>query len=357
MSELLEKIDYELPLFLQECILYSDLIHMVQLNDLKNQRFDHITFIGKYSEILTQQNKSIYKINEVINSQVTSVYLEKKIDNEYLRPNHSIHNCKYNLIENKDDILNGMLKCKINSSGLQTNNVISNDFYILVNTINETEQFNVYAYTSEKSNHVHDCYYQCLVFIGKIINPAPYKIDDIENFEKINNFTFNDKFKNFITTQPKICVLHNEINKNIFYINLFGNNSKLCNEFTINKDKYDIEEFRPLLNKIWLKQLLDNTYNSKEDEEYNIIMQQIDEFNNTFFNGFIKIGTILDETNKNSKLNVDTVIELYMLINTKSDLQGSLWIFELKDDGSGKTKDDINYLPIKSMTNIGYIYK
>jgi hypothetical protein len=343
MSELLEKIDYQLPLFLQECVLYSDLVHMVQLNDLKNQRFNHITFIGKYSEILTQQNDNIYKMNQVVKSQLTSIYLEKKIENEHLRPNHSIYGYKYNLIENKDDVLNGMLKC--------------GDFYVLVNTMNEKEKFNVYAYTSEKSNHVPDCYYQCLVFIGKIINPAPYKIEDIEIFEKTNNITFNDKFKHFLTTQPKICGLNNETGKKLFYINLFGNNPKLNKKFTRTEEKYDIEEFRPRLNKIWEKQLLDEKYNSEEDEEYNIIMHQLEELNNEFLNGFIKIGTILDETNKGSQLTADTVIELFMLINAEPELQGTLWIFELKDDGSGKTNDDINYLPIQNMTKIGCVYK
>jgi hypothetical protein len=357
MSEILEKIEYQLPVFLQECVLFSDLVHMVQLNDLKNQRFNHITFIGKYSEILSQQSENIYKMNQIVKSQITSIYLEKKIENDYIRPNHSIYSYKYNLIENKDDVLDGMLKCGSNSFGLQTDPTGSGDFYILVNTINQQEKFNVYAYTSEKSNHIPDCYYQCLVFIGKIINPAPYKLEDIEIFEKTNDLCFDEKFKNFLTTQPKICGLNNETGKRIFYINLFGNNPKLNKKFSRKEDRYDIEEFRPKLNKIWEKQLLDENYNSEEDEEYNIIMHQIEELNNEFLNGFIKIGTIFDDTNKESQYKTDTIIELYMLINAEPELQGTLWIYELKDDGSGKTNDDINYLPIKSMTKIGCVYK
>ena len=378
MAEILEKIEYKLPVFLQECVLYSDLIHMVQLNDLKNQRFNHITFIGKYSEILTQQNESIYKINEVVKSQVTSIYLEKKIENDNLRPNHDIYSYKYHLIENNDDVLKGMLKCGMttpkhdsetpesNASTLQSDPKGVGEFYILVNTLNEKEKFNVYAYTREKSNHVPDCYYQCLVFIGKLINPSPYKIEDIEIFEKINNLCFNDKFKNFLTTQPKICGLTNETGKKIFYINLFGNNPKLNKKFTRKEDKYDIEEFRSQLNKVWENQLLDENYKSEEDEKYNIIMHNLEEMNNEFFNGFIKIGTILDNTHMGrntepfkhgSQLTADTIVELYLLLNSEPDLQGTLWIYELRDDGSGKTNEDINYLPIQSMTKIGCVYR
>ena len=356
MAEILEKIEYQIPNYLQECVLSSDLIHMVQLNDLTNQRFNHVTIIGKYSEILTEQNDNIYKMNNFVKSEITSIYLEKKIDQDYLRPNHSIHNYKYNLIENKNDVLNGMLKCKSVDFTLEKNLRDSDNFYILVNTTNEKEKFNVYAYTNEKSNNVTNCDYQCLVFIGKIVNPSPYKIEDVEIFEKTNNFKLNDKFKKFLITSPKLCVLNNETGKKIFYINLFGNNPKLINKFTKTDNKYDIEEFRPQLNKIWEKQLLDEKYNSSDDEEYNIIIHKLEEMNNSFLNGFIKIGTLLDMTNKQSQIIVDTLCDLYMLINSEPENQGTLWIFELKDDESGKTNNDINYLPIQSMTKIGCVY-
>ena len=356
MSEVLKKIDYQLPNFLQECVSSSDLIHMVQLNDLTNQRFNHITIIGKYSEILSQQNNNIHKTNHVVNSQLTSIYLEKEIEQEHLRPNHSIYSYKYNIIENNDNVLDGMLKCKSTDITSETNEKGSDDFYILVNTANEKERFNVYAYTKEKSNHVPDCYYQCLVFIGKLINPSPYKLEDVENFEITNEIKLNDKFKQFLTTFPKLCILHNDTGKKIFYINLFENNPKLINKFIRKEDNYDIEEFRPQLNKIWEKQLLDDNYILCDDEEYNSIIHKLEETHNNFLNGFVKIGTLLDTSNKKSELNVDTVVNLYMLINSEPELQGSLWIFELKDDGSGKTNNDINYLPIQSMTKIGCVY-
>jgi hypothetical protein len=357
MSEVLHKINYELPVFLQECIKYSDLIHMVQLNDLKNHRFNHITFIGKFSEILNNQQENIFKMNQIIESKITSIYLEKKIDNEYLRPNHSIYNYKYQLVDNKDDILNGMLKCGSDAFGNETNPTGSGDFYILVNTKNEKDKYNVYAYTYEKSNNVSDCYYHCLVFIGKLVNVAPYKIEDVDFFEKANNLKLSNKLKNYLLTQPKICGLNNETGKKLFYINLFGNNQTLNNKFTNNVSSYNLEEFRPRLNKIWENQILDDNYKPEEDENYKKIIQDLEEFKNNFKNGFIEIGAIIDESFKQSPKEVDKQIKLFMLINADDDLQGTLWIYDLNKDPTGKNEEYIDYLPRESLTNIGCVCK
>jgi hypothetical protein len=343
MTEILQKIDYQLPVFLQECINFSDLIHMVQLNDLKDQKFNHISIIGKFSEILTQQQDNIFQMNKVIKNKVTSLFLDKKIDKNYLRPNHSINNYDYDVLTNNEEVLYGMLKC--------------NDFYILVNTLDEKLKYNVYAYAKDKSNHELDCNYQCLVFIGKIVNVSPYKIEDVEIYEKMNNLRLCDKFKNFLTTKPKIFGINNDNNRKLFYINLFNDSNNIKNKFTRSEDKFDLEEFRPRLNKIWEKQLIDDNYKHDEDDQYLQLMKELEDAKNNFLNGFIHIGTILDKSNMHNQKGIDNQIKIYFLINSDDENQGTLWIYDLSEDPSGKTNDYIDYLPVESMTKIGCVLK
>ena len=188
---------------LKESVLFSDFVHMVQLQDILGQQFNQITLIGNYSKILKEQQQNIYNINTTMKSSVTSLFLNKKVDTDKFRPNHTSTYYNYTVVDNFNELFNGMIKC--------------NDFYILVNTENEDIKYSVYAIAKEKSFHTIGVEYCCFVFIGKIINPSPYSMEELEIFEKFNNFTLSSKVKEYLSTHPKIYYFN--LTKKILYYN------------------------------------------------------------------------------------------------------------------------------------------
>ena len=333
MTDLLNSIHYELPTLLKESVVVSDLVHMVQLQDIFEKKFNHITFIGKYSEILKDQSDLIYKMNNSIKVNICSLFLNNQVDNNLFRPNHTTNLYKYEICDDFKQLYNGMIKC--------------NDFYILINTENEDLKYNVYATTEAQSDHLN-VKYCCLMFIGKIINPTPYKNDEVELFEKLNNFQLSVKCKEYLLNNPKIY--HSNITNKIYFINLFGNFPDLGKKFDRLEDKYDLEHYRSLLNEIYEKQLLDEKYDHTKDNVYNDICDNMANEYKNFYNGFIKLGTIINNSEKN------IIVDIFILLNAEETLQGSIWINENLPDIDNKTEDFINYLPVKKMVKVGKLF-
>jgi len=335
--------------YLKETILYSDLIHLNQLNDIKNQEFNHISFIGNYSDLLGKSFPSLKNENTVIESKLNFVYLNKDLSklNESLKefkPNHTPYSFPYKYVENLESVFDGMVKC--------------NDYYILLNTSDKKLELNVYAYT--KGNAM-DCDYYFLVLIGKIINPLPYKKEEISNFVNKYNLNLSPTFINYLENSLKIFGLQMDKNKKIYYLNLnFEDTSTttLQKQFDKrNKNNFDLEEYRKPLLEFWEKTIL-----NEETEEDKINLQKIrDEIKiktDNFLNGFMKLGTIENQKFNFSELNQDLVLELYLLLNVSEedkDLEGTIWVYQLSDPGNCINKD-IHYLPITKMLNIGKIF-
>jgi hypothetical protein len=331
-KQLLESIDYELPLMIKESVLFSDFIHMVQLQDIIGQQFNQITFIGNYSKILKEQQNNIYSINKSMKANVTSLFLNKKTDYNKFRPNHSSIYFDYEVVDDFNHLFDGMIKC--------------NDFYILINTENEDIKYGVYSIAKEKSLHALGVEYCCFVFIGKIINPTPYTKNEIELFEKFNTLSLSSKLKEYLLNHPKIYYLN--LTKKLYFINLFGSFPKLSIKFDKNENNFNLEHFRPLLNEMFEKQIIEPDYDFSKDESYGNLMKDLEQETNNFYNGFIKIGTIVDETHKN--LNVR--VEIFLLLNSDETTQGTIWINENMPDPTDKTEDFINYLPFKDMKKV-----
>ena len=336
-KELLESLKYELPSLMKQSVLFSDFVHMVQLQDIMGQQFNQITLIGNYSKILREQQNNIYSINTMIKANLTSLFLNKKGAHNKFRPNHTTNYFEYEVVDDFKQLFNGMIKC--------------NDFYILVNTENENIQYNVYAMAKEKSVHTPDIEYCCFVFIGKLINPAPYTKEEIELFEKINTLSLSSKVKEYLLVHPKIYYLY--LTKKIYFINLFGNFGKLSVKFNNNENNYSLEHFRPLLNEMFEKQIIEPNFDFSKDESYQKIIANLENETNNFYNGFMKIGTIVDETHQN--LNVK--VEIYLLLNSDEEHQGTVWINENMPDPTDKTDDFINYLPFKDMKKVTSLFK
>jgi len=330
MTELLNNSNLQLPKYLQDSILFSDNIHMVQLTDIFGKKFNHLTFIGKYSEIINKQEDFMCKENKVITSKALLLFLEEKIDDTTVKPNHSIFYYTYDVV-NFNEILYGMIKC--------------NDYYILVNTKDESLKYNVYATTKDKTKSGIE--YYCLAFIGKIVNPAPYIADEIDLFEQINNIKLSEKLKTHLTKNPKICGINNENIRKLFYVNIFDQMKVNIKSTKVHLDSFDLEYFRKPLNEIMNKTMTDKNYNYKEDENYNKLIQAYDIEHNNLKNGFIEIGVILDETHKNKENGFDTQIKLYMAVNCDEDYQGTLWV--------NNFEDSIDYIPKQNMLKIGSI--
>lgn len=326
MTELLKEINYELPTLLKESVEFSDFIHMVQLQDILENKYNHITFIGNYSTILKNQNESIYKMNKHLTEDTCCLFLNEKTQVDKFRPNHTKNYYKYQTCDDFSQLYNGMLKC--------------NDFYILTNTDNENLKYNVYAVTEATSVH-SPVKYCCFVFIGKVINPAPYTRDQVEIFEKLNNLSLSVKVKEYLTAKPK--VYYSKITNKLYFINLFGNFPNLMNKFSRTEESYDVEHFRPLLNELYENQLLDESYDCEKDTNYQKIMDDLKSELNHFYDGFIKLGTILHDEKEN------TLVDYYLLLNSDEDNQGTIWINENLPDPNGKDDNFINFLPVKNM--------
>ena len=44
--------NYTLSDFMKQTIRFNELIHVNQLNDIKNQEYNHVSFIGNYNDLV-----------------------------------------------------------------------------------------------------------------------------------------------------------------------------------------------------------------------------------------------------------------------------------------------------------------
>jgi len=209
-----------------------------------------------------------------------------------------------------------------------------------------------------------DCDYYFLVLIGKIINPLPYKKEEIDNFMNKYNLKLSSDFVNYLENSLKIFGLEMDKIKRIYYLNLgkdlnSSDSNNLLKPFDkLNKNQFDLEEYRKPLLEFWEKMIL----NEETNEDKNNLLKLRDEIKiktDNFLNGFMKIGTIDNQKFNFSELNQDLVLELYLLLNVSEedkDLEGTVWIYQLSDPGNCINKD-VHYLPITKMLNIGNIKK
>ena len=331
--------------YLKQAILYSNLITLNQLNDIKNQEFNHISFIGNYSDLLGKSFPNLKNENTIVEDKLNFVYLNKDLNVSEFKPNHTPYSfpCKY--VENFESLLSGMVLC--------------NDYYVLINSANKKLELNVYAYTK---GHVNDCEYYFLVFIGKIINPLPYKKEEITNFMTKYNLNLSENFINYLENSVKIFGLEMDKIKRIYYLNLNDeldptvHNSLLKPFNKLNKNQFDLEEYRKPLLQFWEKMILNEETN---EDNFNLqkLRNEIKFKTENFLNGFMKIGTIENQKFKFSELNQDLVLELYLLLNVSEedkDLEGTIWVYQLSDPGNSINKD-VHYLPITKMFKIGNI--
>ena len=230
---------------------------------------------------------------------------------------------------------------------------------LIINIIHELwSQLNVYTYTKSRALN---CDYYFLVLIGKLVNPLPYKKNEIMNFVTKHNLNLSSNFTNYLENSLKIFGLEMDKIKRIYYLNLFDLPvvSNLNKPFDkLNKSNYDLEEYRKPLLEFWEKSIL-NEETEDDKQKLQELRNEIKLKTDNFLNGFLKIGTIDNQKFNFSELNQDLVLELYLLLNVSEedkDLEGTIWIYQLSDPGNCINKD-IHYLPITKMLNIGKIFK
>ena len=337
--------NFKVPEFIKDCIKNSNLIQMNQINDIKNQEFNHISFMGNYLDLLNKSFPLLTNLNGIIEDEVNFVYVNKQTETKTFKPNHTSYSFKCKYVEDLNLVFNGGIN--------------HNDYFILLNTDNEKLKYNVYAFT-KGTNKESD--YVFMVLIGKIINFNPYLLDDIENFDTKYNLNLTKKFKNYLENNNKVLGLTIENKNRLFYLNLMGDDilyKSLSKKYTRgNINKFDLEDYRKKLNNFWEKVILDE-YTDDDKKEYEKLKLKINEDSDNFLNGFMRIGTIENRKYLFSELNQDLIIELYILLNVdenKEELEGSLWIYQLSDPGNC-SNEDINYLPIRKMLKIGNIYQ
>jgi hypothetical protein len=239
-------------------------------------------------------------------------------------------------------------------------------YYILLNTENNDLKYNVYTINKNHCNKTNTDYL-FFVFIGKIINPAPYTLEEINEFESKHNLKLTDKIKEHLKKSIKLITLKTEGVQKLFYINLLGDNKNLGKSFNkVINESYDLEHYRKPLLRLWQSTILDEQINKTEIEnKLKVIKYNINDENETFLNGFMKIGTIENENYKSltftmmkdnkETFNTNLVVEVYMLLNSEPEHQGTLWIYHLNEPGNANITD-IHYLPLTRIFKIGSIY-
>ena len=344
--------NYQLPTYLKEAAVFNKMIHLNQFNDIKNQEFNHICFIGDYNEIFSGKHDLLKNVNSVFRNLKNQVFLSKDLNKDTFKPTHTPYSFPCKFVNSFDEVLNGFIK--------------HNQYYILINTEDNDIKFNVYTMNK---NHCKDTNtdYLFFVLLGKIINPSPYTLEEINLFEQKYELKLNDEIKNYLTNTPKILTLTIEKAMKIFNINLNEPNllisdlySNLKNKFNKEiKESYDLEHFRKPLLKLWERSILNDDNDTTINDDLSIIRQNIQKEKENFLNGFLKIGTIENENYKNigfdTNKNINLVVELYMLLNSEHN-QGTLWIYQFGDSGTADISD-IHYLPITRIFKIGSIFR
>jgi hypothetical protein len=102
--------EYTLPEYLKETVTFSNFIHVNQLNDIKNQIYNHITFIGNYTDLFNTEHKQLKYENKVLTNDINFVYLDKELNTNEFKPNHTPFKFQSKYVQNLDDVFNGMVK-------------------------------------------------------------------------------------------------------------------------------------------------------------------------------------------------------------------------------------------------------
>jgi hypothetical protein len=335
--------EYVLPDELKTSLVVNDLIHLNQLNDIKNEEFNHICFIGKYSKLLRNQEKYEFLKNKniVFRDLKNQIFLTKDLNKDEFKPVHTPYSFSCKVVSSFDDVYNGF--------------IIHEQYYILLNTDDNELKYNVYIINKNICKETN-ADYLFFVLIGKIVSPVSYSLEELCSFEQKYNLKLNEQIKEFMSTQAKILTLNIDGKQKIFHLNLNGNPelyTHLSKPFSNKGESYDLEQFRKPLLKLWQR----NIIGENVDDEVQVLRAIIADSEEQFLDGFMKIGTLENENFKNYgivKREHNLIVEVYMLLNSEND-QGSIWIYHVNEPGNANFSD-INYLPIKRMFKIGSIF-
>jgi len=342
-----KKNDYDVPSYLKEAFKFNNLIHLNQLNDIKNQDFDHVCFIGNYINLFKDTHDLLKIPNTVFRDLKNQIFITNDLKCEEFKPIHTPYSFPSKFVNSFDEVFSGFIKLE--------------QYYILLNTEDNELKYNVYTINKNHCKTTNTDYL-FFVFIGKIINPSPYTIEEVNEFESKYNLKLDEKIKNHLTNSIKILTLKVENTQKIFYVNLLGKNKYLSEPFNKEmKELYDLEHYRKPLLKLWQSTIIDENVDKVVlENSLNMIRNNVDTENKIFLNGFMKIGTIENEnykslTFKTEKHNTNLVVEVYMLLNSSPENQGTLWIYHLNEPGTADITD-IHYLPLTRLFKIGSIY-
>ena len=198
------KNNYKLPEFLITASRFNDLVHLNQLNDIKNQEFNHICFIGNYSKILKGEYELLKNKNSVFRDLKNQVFLTNDLGKEEFKPVHTPFSFPCTTVSSFDDVYSGL--------------IIYENYYILVNTDDDNLRYNIYSINKNTCKETKSDYL-FFVLIGKLINPSPYLLSEVDEFESKYDLKLSEKIKTHLTTQIKPIILNIDGKQKIFYFN------------------------------------------------------------------------------------------------------------------------------------------
>ena len=101
--------DYSVSAYLKTAAQFNNLIHLNQLNDIKNQDFNHVCFIGNYTNLFKNTHELLKKPNTVFRNLKNQVFLTKDLKSDEFKPVHTPYSFPSKLVNSFDEVFSGMI--------------------------------------------------------------------------------------------------------------------------------------------------------------------------------------------------------------------------------------------------------
>lgn len=301
----------------------SEYFMMEQHSDIFNEnKFKHVSFLGNTKTYEILNNKDIFEIltkkNNYINNEYIQVFINNSsYTNNLIKVKHNNLSYSYILVDNFDDLFNGLLKI--------------DNYFININTLD------VFCIDLNKSDD--NIEYICFIKIGKLINSSGYDFKNLSS--NFNILSIDEKVKDKLSKSSIIGY-----DNKLYFLDLTDFEYSL-NKIKENKknSKYvdEIEELY-LSRHDYIKEDFERYEHEYEfyNDEYYQKVNLIHENEQKEFGNILE-GLILLGYSNNSKI--------YLLLNN-----GSIWDYLETKTNDLLTTDNIEFLSNKTLKLVGYIY-
>jgi hypothetical protein len=318
-----------------DILLNSKYLMMNQTSDIiDDNKFSHVAFLGNTSveEILSK----ITPMAGIVNKVIKDVHIQSFISRSVFESNKGMINNnengnKYTIIENYDEMFNGFVRV--------------NNYYILANSSNIHNKYNVYTLFDSQSDPDNNINYEFYGFakLGYLINPRGYTNKEINLFELAVGFPLKEDIKEYVKKSPII-----KYDNKLFHINLDTKTYSDINQIENLKKPFGYKGEKIITNLKFISK-----YKTAESiTEYEQIKNDEKSYMSKIENGFLCIGLLKKQSLLvNDELYLKSEKKMYLLLNYETsniNYDFSIWV---------KSYDNKNIdLLLENQTNDNYDY-